>query len=192
MLSTFLESFLGTRSEQKTQLALCSCLYYSFTTSSLCLQDYICFFSFILFYYFYLINRAFSLFLFNVNLIYFVCFCFSPFSLWLVNSGQHSLPSSKICFLASSVSVFQNLNCFSFSWFSSQEWSSDYCSLEGSTVGLCSADCLKDSFGTKELQPLTWRFRGLRKAHFKCFLPVGFSSFLLKNIRPYPRKQLAM
>lgn len=94
MLSTFLESFLGTRSEQKTQLALCSWLYCSFTTSSLCLQDYICFFSFILFYYFYLKNRVISLFLFNVNLIC-VCFCFSPFSLWLVNSGQHSLPSSS-------------------------------------------------------------------------------------------------
>lgn len=95
MLSTFLESFLGTRSEQKTQLALCSWLYYSFTTSSLCLQDYICFFSFILFYYFYLTTRVISLFLFNVNLICVVSFCFSPFSLWLVNSGQHSLPSSN-------------------------------------------------------------------------------------------------
>lgn len=133
MLSTFLESFLGTRSEQKTQLALCSWLYYSFTTSSLCLQDYICFFSFILFYYFYLKNRVPSLFLFTVNLICVVCFFwFSFFSLRLVSSGQHSLPSSR-----RRVSVFQNLSCFSFSWFSSlQEWSSDYCSLEDSTVGI--------------------------------------------------------
>lgn len=93
MLSTFLESFLGIRSEQKTQLALCSWLYYSFTTSSLCLRDYICFFSCILFYYSCLKKRVISLFLFNVNLCA-VFFCFSPFSLWL-NSGQHSLPASS-------------------------------------------------------------------------------------------------
>lgn len=111
MLSTFLESFLGTRSEQKTQLALCSWLYYSFTTSSLCLQDYICFFSFILFYYFYLKNRVASLFLFTVNLIC-VVVCFSFFSLRLVNSGQHSLPSSR-----RRVSVFQNLSFFLFPGF---------------------------------------------------------------------------